>query len=316
VDEVTVLAPAKINLVLLAGGPRPDGYHPLLTVFQAVGLYERVTLRSSSKPGISVSLAGRDADRVPLDSANLAVRAVQAVADHIGMVPAVDVHIEKSVPVAAGLAGGSADAAAALVAANRLWRAGLEDATLHQLAAQLGSDVNFCLTGGTAIGRGRGEQLEPIAHQGPPLNWVLVVRPGDGLATAQVFAALDQSRAGQAVKLPNHLPPGLISALQAGDAVSVGRYLANDLAASAMAARPGIASTLRAAQQAGALGAVVTGSGPTVAALANDPADAARLAEVLADVWAGVTGLVGANRTNEPIVVTGPAPGPLSCTAA
>lgn len=308
--EVSVVAPAKINLYLRAGSPRPDGYHPLLTVFQAVSLFERVTLRLAGQPGVAISVTGPGANLVPLDQSNLAVRAVLAVAEQVGLTPAVQLHIDKAVPVAGGLAGGSADAAAALVAANHLWQAGLDHAALHRLAAGLGSDVNFCLAGGTAIGHGRGEQLAPINPGAPSdpsgktalLHWVLATRPDTGLSTPAMFTALDRVRAGARVELPGQVSAGLIEALQQGNPTAVGRHLANDLQAPAVAALPELASTLEVARTAGALGAVVTGSGPTVAALAADAAHAAHLAQAVAS----------ADRAVQPIVVTAPVPGPLA----
>ena len=300
-----VAAPAKINLLLLAGAPRPDGYHPLLTVFQAVSLFERVTLRQSDQPGVALSVAGRQAYLVPLDRTNLAYRAVWAVANHLGLAPAVELHIDKAVPVAGGLAGGSADAAAALVAANQLWQAGLDNATLHRLAAGLGSDVNICLTGGTAVGRGRGERLEPLG-QTAVLHWVLATRPSVGLSTPAMFAALDQARAGAVVNLPDSVPDELTTALRQGDAAGVGRHLVNDLQAPALAAQPALGLTLATALAAGALGAVVSGSGPTVAALAASAAHAADLA----------TALARSDPKVEPLLVTAPVLGPLAASAA
>lgn len=358
-SEVTVAAPAKINLLLRAGSPQPDGYHPLLTVFQAVSLFERVTLRLADRTGVALSVSGRQSHLVPLNQTNLASRAVWAVANHLGLAPAVELHIDKAVPVAGGLAGGSADAAAALVAANRLWQAGLDGATLHRLAAGLGSDVNICLTGGTAIGRGRGERLEPLdpatgsalaggSHgspctelQGPTfgsegrsaqvdhqvvpevrpqhaaragvpcnptttLHWVLVARPSVGLSTPAMFAALDQARAGTVVGLPDQIPTDLVRALRRGDAAAIGHHLANDLQAPALAAQPVLGQTLTTALSAGALGAVVSGSGPTVAALAASAAHAADLAEAIARSDPKV----------EPLTVTAPVPGPLAGSAA
>jgi 4-diphosphocytidyl-2-C-methyl-D-erythritol kinase len=273
-------APAKVNLWLRAGPPRADGYHPLITVFQAVDLRERVTVRAGEGPGIGVSVAGVHAAAVPLGPDNLAVRAAAAVAGAIGVTdPAIHVAISKAIPVAGGLAGGSADAAATLVACNEYWQGGLERAQLHKLAAGLGSDVNFCLDGGTAAGYGRGERLDALPTGGP-FHWVLVTSD-DGLSTPAVFRELDRQRGARVAPLPGRPPAGLLAALERADAVALGEALANDLQAPALSLRPDLAGVLDHATQAGALGAVVTGSGPTVIALARDAAHRERLAEGL-----------------------------------
>jgi 4-diphosphocytidyl-2-C-methyl-D-erythritol kinase len=286
--EVRAAAPAKINLLLLAGSPRADGYHPLVTVFQAVDLWEHVSLRPADSLGVTADGVGAEA--VPLDRTNLAVRAVEAVAAVAGVEPRAHIHLTKRIPVAGGLAGGSADAAAALLAANALFDAGLSTPELHTLAATLGSDVNFCLSGGTAVGRGRGEHLTPLATGGS-FTWVLATR-ADGLTTPRVFAALDAERGGAPAPLPAGPSSALVEALTAGDGVALGRELANDLQPPAVALKPALRGTLDAALDAGALGAVVSGSGPTVAALAPDAAAGQAIAAELTVRDGAVTALV------------------------
>ena len=275
---VTARAPAKVNLALGVGPRRDDGFHELRTVFHAVDLDERVTLRPASR--LSAAVSGEGAGGLPLDDGNLAVRAVRLVAERAGVEPHVRVELLRSVPVAAGLAGGSADAAAALVAADRLLGARLGRAGLLELAAELGSDVPFSLTGGTALGTGRGEVLTPVLAR-VRLHWVLAVAAG-GLSTPEVYRHLDQMRArDRRVPVAAAAEP-VLTALRAGDVPALGRVLVNDLQPAALALRPPLRQTLRAGQEEGALGGLVSGSGPTVALLARDADDAVRLASAMA----------------------------------
>ncbi|HMO10857.1 MAG TPA: 4-(cytidine 5'-diphospho)-2-C-methyl-D-erythritol kinase [Actinotalea sp.] len=263
VESVTVRAPAKLNLSLAVGARRADGYHPLATVFQAVSLYEEVVATPAEQ--LSLTVEGRDADRVPRDGSNLAWRAAELIADHLGVPPAVHLHLRKQVPVAGGMAGGSADAAAALLACDALWDGGLTRERLSALAAELGSDVPFGLLGHTAVGTGRGDLLSPALSRGR-YYWVLATRR-DGLSAADVYARFD---ALAPADLPDPEPDrGLLSALRAADLEQVGGSLANDLEPAALDLAPGLARSLAAARAAGALGAMVSGSGPTVAALAR-----------------------------------------------
>ena len=192
---ITVRAPAKLNLQLAVGPPRADGYHDLVTVFHAVSLFDQVTVEPAGRDGVTV--AGEGADRVPDDQGNLAMRAVAAlraaVPDRRPGPRSVHVTIAKRIPVAAGLAGGSADAAAALVACNELWAAGLSPQRLGAIAATVGSDVAFALLGGTAVGRGRGEQLTPALAAATQYHWVLAFADGQ-LSTPAVYATLDRLR--------------------------------------------------------------------------------------------------------------------------
>ncbi len=269
-------APAKVNLHLSVGRLRPDGFHDLTTVFQAVGLYDDVTLVRADAPSVTVS--GTTAD-VPLDASNLALRAVALLAERTGNDGAVAVHIDKGIPVAGGCAGGSADAAAALVGADALWGCGLGKDELAALGAELGSDVPFSLHGGTALGTGRGEHLTPVLEQGE-YSWVLAVSAG-GLSTPRVYGELDRQRETGPVGVVTD-PTEVLAALRRGDAVALGRALGNDLQAAAVALQPGLRQLLEAGRDLGALGAIVSGSGPTVALLARDDSHGHALASALA----------------------------------
>jgi 4-diphosphocytidyl-2-C-methyl-D-erythritol kinase len=283
------LAPAKLNLMLGVGERRADGYHPLTTVFQAVDLWERVTVGCSPDPGVRVSVAGVGTanpavGRVPLNRTNLAVRAAEALAEYAELEPAVDLRIDKAIPVAGGLAGGSADAAATLLACDALWDTGLTREELAELAAGLGADVPFAMMGGTALGQGRGEVLEPLTVGGP-MWWVLVTR-AVGLSTPEIFAAWDRRGGGGAAA---GRPEGLIAALACGNLADAGRCLANDLEPDAVGAMPELRAILECGLAAGALGVVVTGSGPTVAGLAASR-DAA---QALAESWGAMAKMPG-----------------------
>ncbi|MFG3225850.1 4-(cytidine 5'-diphospho)-2-C-methyl-D-erythritol kinase [Kitasatospora sp. NPDC048194] len=282
---ITVRVPAKVNVQLGVGGLRADGFHDLANVFFAVALGDEVTA-SESSDGITLSCSGPDAEAVPLDDSNLAARAARLLAAHHGIAdPAVHLHIAKAIPVAGGMAGGSADGAAALVACDALWKLDTPVGTLLELAAELGSDVPFALVGGVALGRGRGEILEPLAASGT-FHWVFAVADG-GLSTPAVFRECDRLReeAGTGsgdtdVPTPD-ADPALLAALAQGDAVALAAALANDLQPAALSLRPSLAATLRAGTEAGALGALVSGSGPTCAFLAKDADAAAAVAEAL-----------------------------------
>ncbi len=262
---VTVRAPAKINLQLAVGAPRPDGYHDLATVFQAVSLYDEVT--ATPADGVQVTVEGLDADRVPLGDDNLAARAACLLADRTGFDPGVHLHIRKQIPVAGGMAGGSADAAAALLACDALWHAGLSREDLRRLAAELGSDVPFAVVGGTAVGTGRGEALTPALARGD-YHWVLALS-GTGLSTPAVYAELDRLRTGRVVREP-HIPDGLMQTLRRGDPERLAMYLVNDLQPAACSLAPDLERVLEVGDQYGALAGIVSGSGPTVAFLVRD----------------------------------------------
>jgi 4-diphosphocytidyl-2-C-methyl-D-erythritol kinase len=304
VTEVTVRVPAKVNLQLAVGPLRDDGYHDLVTVFHALSLYDEVTVRATDRA--SVKVTGQDAEMVPAGRDNLVVKAAAALARAAGRKTGNEVAIEirKRIPVAAGLAGGSADAAATLVACNVLWQAGMSAAELASLAAGLGSDVAFALLGGTAVGTGRGEQLTAALAAGT-YHWVLAFAAG-GLSTPEVYGACDRLRAarGTVVGRPE-LSTELMAALRAADPAAVGPLLANDLQPAALSLRPELRRALAAGREAGALGAIVSGSGPTCAFLAPGPAQAREIA----------VSLTGAGVCRSVARVHGPVPGASVITA-
>jgi 4-diphosphocytidyl-2-C-methyl-D-erythritol kinase len=277
---VTARAPAKVNVHLAVGPLRPDGFHELQTVFLAVSLFDTVTARPAE--GLSLTVAGEGAGgEVPTDRGNLVWRAAELLAEHAGVRPDAALAIDKAIPAAAGLAGGSADAAAALVALDALWgtRAGRED--LAALAARLGSDVPFSLHGGVALGSGRGEQLSPVLAR-RPWHWVLGIA-AEGLSTPAVYAELDRLReAGRGPQEELGAPDEVLAALRSGPPAALAAAVRNDLQAPALSLRPALRRALRAAADAGAEAALVSGSGPTVAALAADERAAVRLAATLA----------------------------------
>jgi 4-diphosphocytidyl-2-C-methyl-D-erythritol kinase len=288
---VTVRVPAKINLQLAVGPARADGYHSLVTVFHAVSLFDEVTVSAAGQTSLVV--AGRDVSAVPVDESNLAWRAAAIAAGAAGLTglqAAVRIEIRKRIPVAAGLAGGSADAAATLVACNELWQAGLSADRLGELAAELGSDVPFALTGGTAVGRGRGEQLTPALVAGT-YHWTLAFA-SSGLSTAKVYATCDRLRAARPEAATPPVPAPelsipLMTALRSGDAARVGPLLSNDLQPAALSMQPELRRTLSAGREYGALGAIVSGSGPTCAFLASDAGHARDLAVALTGAGVG-----------------------------
>ena len=269
--------PAKINLQLAVGPRRADGYHDLVTVYQAVSLFEEVTAAPAGRDMVMVT--GTDEGKVPLDAGNLALRAVAALRAMTGGGDPVHITIGKHIPVAAGLAGGSADAAGALVACNELWNAGLSQQQLCAAGAEVGSDVPFAVLGGTAVGRGRGEELTPALVPAAQYHWVLAFADGQ-LSTPQVYAALDRQRAGSDAPAPA-LDATLMTALRAGDPVRVGKALSNDLQPAALALSPALRKTLAAGNELGALGAQVSGSGPTCVFLARSKERALALAAAL-----------------------------------
>jgi len=292
--SVTVRVPGKVNLYLTVGDLRDDGYHDLTTVFHAVSLFDQVTVRNADL--MSVEVVGIGADKVPTDRRNLAWQAAELLASHVGRVPDVAITIEKSIPVAGGMAGGSADAAGVLVAMNSLWELGLPRADLHMLAARLGSDVPFALHGGTALGTGRGEELTTVLARSS-FHWVLAL-PTGGLSTPAVFAEIDRLRAcGDPPRLAE--PEPVLSALAGGDPAELAPLLGNELQPAAVSLDPGLRRTLRAGVEAGALAGLVSGSGPTCAFLCSSE-------EAALDVSSRLAG-AGVCRTVR--VASGPVPG-------
>ncbi|MFD7160253.1 4-(cytidine 5'-diphospho)-2-C-methyl-D-erythritol kinase [Kribbella sp. NPDC059898] len=279
--EVTVRAPAKINLGLSVGPPRPDGFHPLATVYQAVALYDDVTAVLREDDGeVSVEISGDFADDVPTDETNLAVRAAQLLQAEYDVDEGVDLTIRKTIPVAGGMAGGSTDAAATLVACNRLWGLQLTQTELQHHAAELGSDVPFCLVGHTALGQGRGEQVTEVMSRGT-FHWVFAIADG-GLPTPEVYKQLDRMRPLRRVEAPQ-VRPELLSALLSGKPAALAVALSNDLQAAALALRPELGDTLQFGLEHGALAAQISGSGPTCLFLAADSRSAVDLAVDLAE---------------------------------
>ena len=331
-SDVSVSAPGKVNLFLALGAARPDGYHPLNTIFAQIGLSETVTVTplqslattapqpastapvssassapaqsdsapvaaqpaplataASAQPGL-VPAAQTDGPRielaltrpdsnVPLDHTNLAYRAAQAVAQQAAQrglaTPDVHILLDKAVPVAGGMAGGSADAAATLKACNEFWQVGLSLEELAHLGAQLGADVPFGLYGGVALGTGRGDLIEPLKATPGPYYWTFALQD-EGLSTAAVFKHFDATvQAPPAADMP---PEQLLAALEAGDVAEVSRHIRNDLQATAIDLRPELGQLIDLAKKAGALAAMVSGSGPTVAALSSSRAVAERVA--------------------------------------
>ncbi|MDL5155597.1 4-(cytidine 5'-diphospho)-2-C-methyl-D-erythritol kinase [Actinomycetospora termitidis] len=293
---VTVRVPAKINLHLAVGDLRPDGYHDLVTVFQALNLFDEISVVSThtgrgpvdrigpGAPGIELLGDVTDAQRadVPLDASNLAWKAAVALAEVAGREPDVRIGLRKSIPVAGGMAGGSADAAGTLLALAALWRLDLGREALMEVAAGVGSDVAFALHGGTALGTGRGENLVPVLSR-HTFHWVVALQD-HGLSTPAVFGELDRLRATSAADTPvkrvGSVEP-VLEAVASGEARSLALLLGNDLQAAAVSMDPGLRRTLRAGVTAGALAGVVSGSGPTCVFLCADGPSAVRVAAEL-----------------------------------
>lgn len=276
-DGVRVRAPGKLNLFFEVGGVQDDGYHDVASAYQAVSLYEDVWASPSDE--FTVSISGTvDVSGVPADDRNLAVRAARLVAQRVGHAGGVHLDIVKHVPVAGGMGGGSADAAAALVACDALWGAELGSAELHKLAARLGADVPFALMGGTAIGTGRGDQLSPALAKGR-FDWV-VVPSHAGLSTPEVYAHLDELRARPDIAAVPAVPdvdPAVLHALRAADPIALAQHTRNDLQIAALSMRPELRDALEIGEESGALVGMVSGSGPTLAFLALDPESALEL---------------------------------------
>ncbi|MEU9573113.1 4-(cytidine 5'-diphospho)-2-C-methyl-D-erythritol kinase [Streptomyces massasporeus] len=274
--SVTVRVPAKVNVQLAVGAARPDGFHDLANVFLAVGLYDEITVTPAD--GLRITCDGPDADQVPLDRTNLAARAAEALAERYGRSPDVHLHIAKDIPVAGGMAGGSADGAGALVACDALWGTGASRDELLEICAELGSDVPFSLVGGAALGIGRGEQLTPL-EVGGTFHWVFAMA-GRGLSTPAVFREFD--RLGEGTDIPEPVASGeLLAALAKGDPDALAAAVSNDLQPAALSLFPELAGTLAAGRAAGALTALVSGSGPTTAFLVRDPESAGAVAQAL-----------------------------------
>lgn len=296
---VTVRSPAKVNLGLSVGGVDADGYHRVATVYQAVALYDEVKARPHATAGeVTISVTGEGLHEVPTDETNLAVQAARRLAKAFDVEDGVALSIHKTIAVAGGLGGGSTDAAAALLACDAMWQCGATREDLFGIAAELGSDVPFCLHGGTAIGTGRGEALSSVLSRGS-YEWVLSYAQG-GLATPDVYAQLDKMRgAGRSASQPPSVPEDLMTALRSGDPYAVGPALHNDLQPAALRLRPSLRQTLELGDEYGALGSLVSGSGPTCLFLASDADHAVDLAVALS----------GSGLCSSVLRATGPVPG-------
>jgi 4-diphosphocytidyl-2-C-methyl-D-erythritol kinase len=272
---VKVRVPAKINLHLGVGAVRHDGYHELATVYHAIAIFDEVSARAADT--LALTMDGEGAGELALDETNLMIKAVRALAAAIGREPAVRLHLRKQIPLSAGLAGGSADAAATLVACDALWGTGLTRDDLASIATTLGSDVPFLVLGGTALGHGRGESVSPVLAPGHSWHWVAVIADG-GLSTPVVYGELDRLRLAGAAPPSIGAPDELLAALRQRDPTVLAKALGNDLEPAALSLRPHLRTTLAAGAAAGALAGIVSGSGPTCVFLCRDASHAASVA--------------------------------------
>ena len=281
--SVTATAPGKINVCLRVGPLGDDGYHDVATIYQAVSLLEEVTATESND--FTASFSGPiDTSHLTVDESNLVIRAARAVAAASGYSGGADIQVVKRVPIAGGMGGGSADAAATLVAVDALWGTNLGAAKLSEIAATLGADVPFALHGGTALGLGRGDILSPVLAKSS-FHWVLVLNNA-GLSTPDVFRQLDRHRAEHSIEIETvavdpSVESELLQALRTGDAIALAEYLRNDLQAAALQLMPHLGETLEFGETHGALAGIVSGSGPTIALLVADEDSAADLAASL-----------------------------------
>lgn len=270
--SVHVRAPGKVNVYLEVGALLDDGYHDVAIAYQAVSLYEDVRVTESSS--FTIGLQGSvELSRVPLDDSNIAIKAAKLLAERTGHPGGAHIEIEKHVPVTGGMGGGSADAAATLLACDALWGTELPRDEMLDLARQLGADVPFAITGGTAIGTGRGDELSPALAQGT-FQWVLALADF-GLSTPEVYRGLDDHRERHAAEIGAADPRPSVSAdvlqaLRAGDARMLADAMRNDLQAPALHLEPSLAKVLETGERNGALAGIVSGSGPTVAFLTAD----------------------------------------------
>ena len=301
VDVVTCRVPGKINLDLSVGPLREDGFHEVSTIYHAVSVYDRVSVRLAD--AWSVHVTGPYADRVPTDDTNLALVAAKTLARRrprgSRLLP-VRIDIDKKIPVAGGMAGGSADAAAALLACRELWGMdNVENDLLEQIGGGLGSDIPFLMHGGTAIGTGRGERITPVLARGE-LHWVLWAGEGLGLSTPAVYAECDRLRAESGEEILAPEPSGeLMTALRTMEATQVAQHLRNDLQEAAISLEPLLAEVLDIGRDLGALEGIVSGSGPTVAFLVGSQAEALDLS----------VGLAANGPSGDILRATGPVPG-------
>ncbi|MEV4707498.1 4-(cytidine 5'-diphospho)-2-C-methyl-D-erythritol kinase [Actinoplanes sp. NPDC049316] len=293
---VKVRVPAKINLHLGVGPVRPDGFHELSTVYHAISLFDELTARRGDT--LALTMEGEGAGELALDESNLIIRAARALA-RAARVPAhARLHLRKSIPLAGGLAGGSADAAATLLACDLLWGTGFTKDELAEIGAELGSDVPFLLHGGTALGTGHGEVVSPVLARPTTWHWVVAIADG-GLSTPAVYRELDRLRDTAGSPPPLESPDELMAALRQRRPEVLGAALANDLQPAALSLRPALAGVLKAGEQAGAVAGIVSGSGPTCVFLAADGAHAQQIA----------SGLAAAGVCRAAVTARGPMPG-------
>jgi 4-diphosphocytidyl-2-C-methyl-D-erythritol kinase len=275
---VRVRVPAKINLHLGVGPLRPDGFHELTTIYQAVSLYDEVSARRGDQ--LTLTMEGEGAGVLPLDDSNLVIRAAQVLAKVAGVPAHARLHLRKQIPIAGGLAGGSADAAAALVACDALWGTGMSRDELSAIAAEVGSDVPFLVHGGTALGTGRGETVSPVLARATAWHWVIATADG-GLSTPAVFTELDKQRASGRAPAALGVPDELMAALRQRDPAVLADALGNDMQTASLALWPALSDTLDAGRDAGALAAMISGSGPTCMFLAASGGQAIAIADAL-----------------------------------
>lgn len=292
-NQVAVRVPGKINLQLSVGPLQRDGYHELATVFQSVSLFDEITV-SQIESGIEITSDSKS--NIPLDKENLAFRAAEIMRKKFDIESGLAIKIKKEIPVAGGMAGGSADAGGTIVAIDSLFSLGLKRDEMERISAELGADVPFTIAGGTAIGTGRGDQIAPVLSRGS-YNWVLALSTS-GLSTPSVYKECDRLREGLDISKP-FVSDSLLQALSHGDAKALGKALSNDLQPAACSLKPALRLILDVGLDYGALGGIVSGSGPTVAFLAENEDHALDL--VVALTSSGVVGNV--------IRVAGPVPG-------
>jgi 4-diphosphocytidyl-2-C-methyl-D-erythritol kinase len=293
-NQVSVRVPGKINLQLSVGPLQRDGYHELATVFQSVSLFDELTISETDSDGIEIAAIGKST--IPLGGENLAYKAAELMCNKFDIETGLLIKIKKEIPVAGGMAGGSANAGATIVGIDSLFSLGLKRDEMERIGSELGADVPFTISGGTAIGTGRGDQVTPVLSRGS-YNWVLALSTS-GLSTPAVYKECDRLREGLDISKP-HVSDSLLQALTHGDAKALGKALSNDLQAAACSLKPALRLILDVGIDYGALGGIVSGSGPTVAFLAESEDHALDL--VVALTSSGVVGNV--------IRVAGPVPG-------
>ena len=265
---VVARVPAKVNLQLSVGPLGSDGFHEVTTVFQAISLFDDVTVTTALEgEGIKISISGQTSSGVPADSSNLAVKAAELMIKNYDLPADLIIKLKKEIPVAGGMAGGSADAAGVIVGLDSLFEVGLSRDEMEIVGSKIGSDVPFSICGGVAIGTGRGDQITPALSKGS-YNWVLALS-GQGLSTPSVYQECDRLREGLSISTPLVSEP-LMQALRAGDAKALGKALTNELQPAACSLRPALRLVLDVGIDYGALGGIVSGSGPTVAFLVSD----------------------------------------------